>query len=281
MTILVTGSRGRVGRALIDLLRDGGHDVRAASREPGELELPGGTPTARLALDDPATFPAALDGVSSVFLYSDPTHIDTFIDEAVKAGVGHIVLLSSAATLIPDAESNPIGRPHFLTERALAAGPITSTFLQPGAFATNALGWAWSIKSTGAVNLPYPDSHSDAIHELDLAESALAALTNPEFAGNAYALSGPESLTFRDQLDHLSHATGKPIGLNVVSEEEWKREVSAFLPDHVSDTLLALWREMDGKPQPVTGAASVEQLTGHPARTFATWAKDHAGDFAA
>ncbi|MFI1971435.1 NmrA family transcriptional regulator [Streptomyces cinnamoneus] len=281
MTILVTGSRGRVARALIGLLHDRGHAVRASSREAGDLGLPAGTEVVRCALDDPSTFPAALEGVSSVFLYAEPAHIDAFVEEAAQAGVQHVVLLSSVAALFPDAASHLIGRPHLLVEQALTEAPFTSTFLRPGSFATNTLGWAHSIKATGSVNLPHPAAHSDAVHEADLAEAALAVLTDSALAGAAYELSGPESLTFEEQIDRLAHVTGRAITVNVVSPEEWKQEVSAFMPAPFADTLLDLWRRTEGVPLPVTGAAAVAKLTGHPARSFTTWAEDHAADFTA
>lgn len=277
MTILVTGSRGRVGRALIGLLHDRGLAVRAASRAPGELELPAGVPAVRCALDEPDTFAEALKGVSSVFLYAESSQIDAFLEEAVAAGVQHIVLLSSSSVRHPDAATHAIARPHWEAEQALAAAPITTTVLQPGAFATNALGWARSIAAGTPVSLPYPGAHTDVIHEADLAEAALAVLTDTTLAGRTYWLSGPESLTFRDQIDRLARATGRTIEATEVTPEEWKREVSAFMPEQFADVLLAAWASTDGRPMPISPA--VEELTGHPARSFTTWAEDHAGDF--
>ena len=40
MTVLVTGSRGKVGSALIALLHQAGADVRAAPPPPGRAEQP-------------------------------------------------------------------------------------------------------------------------------------------------------------------------------------------------------------------------------------------------
>ncbi|MER5425990.1 SDR family oxidoreductase [Streptosporangium roseum] len=64
MTILVTGSRGGVGRSLVTLLRSRGLDVRAASRAPGGLDLPAGVPAVTCDLTDPGTFPPALKDVT-------------------------------------------------------------------------------------------------------------------------------------------------------------------------------------------------------------------------
>ncbi|WP_128376031.1 NAD-dependent epimerase/dehydratase family protein [Streptomyces cavernae] len=66
MSILVTGSRGAVARNLMALLRERGLEVRQASSNPATPE------TLMCDLTDPATFPAALKGATSVFLYAEP-----------------------------------------------------------------------------------------------------------------------------------------------------------------------------------------------------------------
>jgi uncharacterized protein YbjT (DUF2867 family) len=277
MTILVTGSRGGVARNLISLLHERGIAVRAASNEPDKLSVPEGVPAVKLNLKDPTTFSVALKGITSVFLYAEASGIHALIDHAVD--VEHIVLLSSASVLTTDAENDPLAKSHLDVERALAASTIESTFLRPGSFASNALGWAWGIKSAGAVSLPYPNSHTDPIHEADVAEAALAALTEPSLRGKSYTLSGPESITFAEQIGHLVRAAARPIAVNPVTREEWKKEMAQYIPETFADSLLDWWQSSDGSPVPTT--RTVETLTGHPARGFAVWAEDHAAEFRA
>ncbi|MFD0886529.1 SDR family oxidoreductase, partial [Streptosporangium algeriense] len=263
MTILITGGGGLVGGTLLRLLHAAGHDVRVASRNPDRLSPPEGVPVVRCDLSDPGTFPAALDGITSVFLYADPSHTAAFAGRAAEAGVGHIVLLSSSATLFPEPDSgrpNPITGLHLETERALKASPVRSTLLRPGAFASNALSWSHSIRTTGTVRLPYPDTHDAPIHEADIAEVALAALAGPLPADDDNHLTGPASLTFREQIEHIAQATGRPIALDVVSEEAWKEETAPYIPAPVADTLVSWWREHDGVPAATT--RTVEWLTG-------------------
>ncbi|MGK5641724.1 NAD(P)H-binding protein [Streptomyces sp. URMC 126] len=279
MTTLITGGRGRVARALVDLLLADGRPVRVASNAPERLDLPDGTPTVRCPLGEPETFPAALDGVTSVFLYAQASHADAFLAEAARAGVEHIVLLSSTAALVPEDVRNPIADTHRDAERALAASSIPSTALRPGGFATNALGWAQAIRSEGVVRLPYPEAHSASIHERDIAEAAHAVLVSEAHRGTGHTLTGPESLTFREHVEHIGRAVGRSLTVEAVSPEEWKQAVSAFVPEAYADTLLDAWRAADGVPDRV--APGVELLTGRPARTFATWAEEHAADFTA
>ncbi|MET7619885.1 NAD(P)H-binding protein [Streptomyces sp. NPDC005408] len=277
MTILVTGSRGKVGSVLIELLHEAGADVRAASAAPDKLRLPPSVDPVHLALDDPPTFPAALDSVTSVFLYAEPSHIGTFLDEAVAAGVEHIALLSSSSVLDPGAADNPIAASHLAVEKALAASPVATTVLQPGAFAANAHQWRWALESTGAIDLPYPGSYGDPIHERDIAEAAFALLTRPELRGRTYHLTGPESLTFTEQLAILERVVGSPFPFNAVTREAWKAAMAGYMPSVFADGLLDYWASTDGSPTPLT--RTVEELTGHPARTFAEWAAENADAF--
>jgi uncharacterized protein YbjT (DUF2867 family) len=273
MTVLVTGSRGAVARNLIGLLRERGLAVRAASSRP---EGPG---TIACDLTNPATFAAALKGVTSVFLYAESSRIGAFAEEAAGAGIEHIVLLSSSSVLDPNAESSPLAKSHLDVERALEASPIRLTSLRPGSFASNALAWSWSLRSGRPVSLPFPGSHNDPIHERDVAEAALAVLIDPGLGGRPYTLTGPESLTFAEQIDILGRVTGRPFAVRRVTREEWKAEMAEYVPAAFADSLLDWWESNDGSPVELT--ESVRELTGHPARTFETWARDHADDFRA
>lgn len=279
MLTLVTGCRGRVGSALASLLHRGGHGVRAASRNPAQLSLPTGIPLVACDLSDPTTFPAALEGVDAVFLYADPSHIDAFLTAARAAGVGHIVLLSSSSALAPDAASNPIAASHHAVEEALTASPLSATFLRPGAFAGNAYQWSGAFRSGGPVDLPYPRSHTSPIDETDIAEAALAVLTDTSLQGAAYHLTGPESLTAAEQIELLAASSGTPVTVNAVSRDDWKESVSLFVPADIAEALLTYWAATDGSPAEVTG--DTEKLTGRPARTFAAWATEHAAAFRA
>ncbi|MFF4173745.1 NAD(P)H-binding protein [Streptomyces sp. NPDC001744] len=281
MTVLVTGGRGRVATALLGLLASAGIDARAGSKDPAGLSPPAGTATVRCDLSDPATFDTALRGAESVFLYADPTHAAAFAERARAAGVEHVVLLSSSSVLAPDAAGNAIAASHLMAERALTAaagaGGFEVTLLRPGAFATNALQWAPALRSGHGPALPYPHAHSDPIHERDVAEAALAVLTEPRLRGSSYLLTGPESLDFTEQLAVVAGATGHPAPYTAVAPETWKESTAAHIPEAFADALLSHWASHDGRPVPLTG--TVEELTGHPARAFATWVADHAKAF--
>ncbi|WP_251016176.1 NmrA family NAD(P)-binding protein [Streptomyces sp. ISL-99] len=184
------------------------------------------------------------------------------------------MLLSSGSVLAPGAADNPIAASDLAVEQALAATTGSTTFLRPGVFAANALQWSGAVKSGSAVDLPYPFSHADPIHETDIAEAALAVLTTPRLHGAAYELTGPESLTFAEQIEILSRAAGRKSAVNAVSREAWKATVAQYIPAPFADSLFDDWAVSDGVPVPLT--RTVEELTGRPARPFAGWARGHA-----
>ncbi|WP_280275607.1 NAD(P)H-binding protein [Nocardia wallacei] len=263
MSILVTGARGSVGRTVIEKLLAAGESVRAASSQPGDTSLPPGVEVVGFDPADPA---AALDGVDRVFLYAADRGLEEFARAAKDSGVQRITLLSSIAATEP---GNPIGDRHLAAERPLQDAGLPLTILRPGAFATNWRWWAPSIKSESVVRLPFPEVQQNSIHEADLADAAVTALTEPGHEGKIYPLTGPESLSLRRMVGILSAALGRPLRLEQVSYEQ----AAEFLYKPVLD----LWAEVGDAPAPV-GPTS-ESVTGRPARTFAQWAADHVADF--
>ncbi|HVV13439.1 SDR family oxidoreductase [Amycolatopsis sp.] len=271
MTILVTGARGGVSRALVGQLLDAGQEVRAGGRAPDAVDLPD---VVELDLARAETFDKALAGVTAVFLYAELGGLGAFLDAATKAGVEHVVLLSArgADPAAPDA----IMRVHGEAEAAVHASGIAWTFLRPGGFATNRLWWAAAVREQGPVREPFPDSESALIHEADLAAVARHALTEPGHDGAAYTITGPESLTARRHAELIGEVIGRTVTVERQDLDEY-RESLRHLPAELLETRIRRLAALVGKPDPTT--TTVEEVTGTPARTFARWAADHAADF--
>ncbi|MEU5430680.1 NAD(P)H-binding protein [Streptomyces olivoreticuli] len=273
MTILVTGARGRVSAAVLSDLRERGAVVRAAGRRPEES----GAAAVRLDLSEPGTFEAALDGVRKVFLYAEPAGIGAFLDAARAAGVEHIVLLSSLSAAEKDPESNAIGAFHVAAEQALTGSGIDWTLVRPGAFATNALQWASSIRAEGVVRSAFPGAHNSPVHERDIAAVAVQALLDDAHRKATYHLTGPESLSEEQMVGLVARAIGKPVRIELVSREEEHARTARFATPAIADALLAYRVAHDGVPAAVHDG--VREATGRPAVPFSQWAKDHAADF--
>lgn len=277
MTILITGARGKVGRAVIDRLHSAGLPVRAASARPAELTVPAGIETAELVLDRPETFAAAFRGVRQVFLYPEPAGIHDLIKAAEAAGVEHVVLLSSSSVLAPDAESDPLASHSLKVERALAESSLTCTFLRPDAFASNSLGWAWPVGRSMPVQLAYPDAQIAPIHPEDIADIAALALTGNSLTGRALTLTGSESLSFREQLAVLSETLGRAIPVERITRAAAEEQMGRHMPAPMASSLLDLWEAADHGPAAI--GETTETLLGVPARTYRQWARENADAF--
>ncbi|GAA4859341.1 NAD(P)H-binding protein [Kitasatospora terrestris] len=279
--ILVIGAGGQVGASVVEQLLEAGAEVRAGARNPEKLSLPAAVEVVKADLTDGASLKEALNGVAKVFLYAVPQGIETFLEAAKATGVEHVVLLSSQTVVDAFPVQEPITVMHRTVEDAIVASGIAYTFVRPHNFATNILMWGWpeSIKAEGLVRFPYPESHSDAIHEKDIAAVAVAALTRPGHENQAYFISGPESITQRRQLEILSEVLGRPLEYVELTEAEAREALSPIVPIWVMDAVVGYWAGSDNVPSHLTD--NVEKITGRPARTFAEWAKDHAADFTA
>ncbi|WP_354638895.1 NAD(P)H-binding protein [Kitasatospora camelliae] len=279
MTTLITGARGQVGQAVIARLHTAGHTVRAASARPAELTVPAGVEAVELVLDRPETFTAALQGVRRVFLYPEPAGIHDLVKAAEAAGVEHVVLLSSSSVLGADAENDPLASHSLRVERALADSGLAHTFLRPGAFASNSFGWAHAIGRSLPIQLAHPDAHIAPIHPEDIADIAVEVLTGTALQERAYTLTGPESLTFREQIAQLADALGRDLTVERISRAEAERQLGAHLPAPMVRSLLDLWAAADRGPATVHD--TTHTLLGRPARTFRQWAGENAAAFTA
>ncbi|MGW2595934.1 NAD(P)H-binding protein [Streptomyces klenkii] len=277
MSILVTGARGKVGRAVLGRLHSAGLTVRAASADPAALTVPDGVEVAELALGRPEGFGAALRGVRQVFLYPEPSGIHELVKAAEAAGVEHVVLLSSSSVLGSDAENDPLAGHSLQVERALAGSGLTCTFLRPDAFASNSLGWARPISRSMPIRLAYPDAHIAPVHPEDIADIAVEALTGTSLTGRSVTLTGPESLSFREQLAVLAETLGRAIPVEKISRAEAERQMADYMPAPVVYSLLNLWEAADRGPAAI--ADTTHSLLGRPARTFRQWARENAAAF--
>ncbi|NUP68791.1 MAG: NAD(P)H-binding protein [Nonomuraea sp.] len=264
--ILITGATGLVGRHLVTTLCEDGVEVRALSRRPETADLPPGVQVAGGELGRPASLAQALTGVEAVYVFSAGVATAGFAGLAARAGVKRVVVVSG----LDDAPG--------AVERPLTDAGLEWTHLRPNAYASNALRhWRDMIRHQGAVRAPYPDAATAPVHEADLAAVAAIVLRGGH-ASRRYALTGPQSLTFRDQVGILSRALGRELAFVEETPDQARERMARHgMPHRIIDELLSLWAAAVGVPAAVSPA--VEQLTGRPARSFAQWADEHAGDF--
>jgi uncharacterized protein YbjT (DUF2867 family) len=267
--ILVIGATGKVGRHVVTGLLAQGSRVRALVRSPGTVDLPAGTDVVRGDLADPAGITEHLEGVESVFLVW-PFFTAEGASEVVKTLASHtsrIVYLSAeAAGGRPDSSWAAV-------ERAIERSAVEWTFLRPVGFAANTLMWADQIRETGVVRWPYGQAARSLIHERDIADVAVRALSEDSHVGARYVLTGPETLTQIEQAHAIGDAIGRTVKWDELSREDAEDELAGLVPDTALDT----WAGFVEVPEVVT--STVAEVTGSAARGFDGWAREHADDF--
>lgn len=274
--IAVTGATGNVGRALVERLVAAGRPVRALTRDPRRAALPQGAEVVRFGPDEGA---AVFDGTTKLFLYvqAGGGRTDALLEAARKAGVRHVVLLSSAIIQEGADETHPIHVMHATAERQIRDSGLQWTFLRPGAFATNSLQWAPQVRASDTVRGVYADGVTAPIHAGDIAAVAERALLDPGHEGAVHRLSGPEAVTNAQQITAIGRAVGRDLRFVEAPPEEIGPELFPDVPPDFLPGLLKTFAATVGATPEIT--TTVEEITGVPARTFAQWAQDHADDF--
>ncbi|MFF3330718.1 NmrA family NAD(P)-binding protein [Streptomyces sp. NPDC002888] len=271
--IAVTGATGNVGRALVERLTAAGRPVRALTRDPQRADLPEGAEAAPLHHDDPT---APFKGVTKLFLYAQAADV---LDAARTAGVRHVVFLSSGIIQDGADETHPIHVMHATVERQLRDSGLEWTFLRPNAFSTNALQWAPQTRAGNTIRSVYADGLSAPIHEDDIAAVAERTLLDDGHTGAVHRLTGPQATTNAEQVDAIGRALGRDLRFVEIPPQEAGPELFPQVPPAVVQALLETFAATVGVPPEIT--TTVADITGTPARPFATWAADHADDFKA
>ena len=263
-------------------MRTTGCRIRALSRNPLSADLPDDVEVVRGDLRAADTLDEALNGVDAVFVvWVLPLAAAAAAVERIASHARRIVLLSSPhRTPHPFFQQpNALRAVHAGVEQLIEASRAQWTVIRPGVFALNSLGWwAPQVRSGDVVRWFYADAATAPIHERDIAAVAARVLRDEEqHDGRDYVLTGPESLTQRQQVEIIGDAIGRPLRFEEISPEAARAELIARWPPPVADMLLRAYAAAVGLPAYVT--STVEVLTGSPAATFRRWADDHAPEF--
>lgn len=280
--ILVTGATGKVGSEAVRVLRQQDMPVRALVRDPQKAQTlaEAGAELVVGDFDDPTSLLAAMDGVSSVLLTSpggEPVQELNVVDAAARAGVEHVVKLTSKAS--PD---SPVARQrwHAQIEQGLAASGLAHTLMRSNAFMQNTLMVAPSIAKTSSFSSSIGAGRVGMSDARDVGAVAAALVADPTgHAGKTYWLSGPELLTYADVAAVLSRLLGRTVTFQPRSRAEDETEmVSAGLPQPVAAmNALALSLFADGDAEWLS--PDMATLLGRPARSYEQFATDHIAAF--
>jgi len=280
--VLVTGATGNTGRALVDALTRRGAPVRAMVRSGADRgKLPAGVPAVVADFDDPESIAAALTGAERAYLVTPSSEQAEdqqrrFADQAAKAGLGHLVVLSQLGA----EEGSPVRflRYHAAVEQHVRDVGIPYTFLRPNLFFQGLLTVAGSIAAEGRLYAPIGDAKVSAVDVRDIAAVAAVALTEPGHEGATYTLTGPASITHAQMAAALTAALGRGVTFVDVPPEAFAGRLRGILPPWQVEGLLEDYAHYR-RGEAAAVSPAVAEVTGRPPRDIQQFARDYAPAF--
>eukprot|EP00026_Physarum_polycephalum_P007945 Phypoly_transcript_08018.p1 GENE.Phypoly_transcript_08018~~Phypoly_transcript_08018.p1 ORF type:complete len:291 (+),score=46.84 Phypoly_transcript_08018:549-1421(+) len=228
MRIVVSGSTGNTGVAVVETLSKLGHEVVALSRTPTSdvSKRLASLPNVTVVLNENA-FKKPVDRVYVCFppirtLFEEETE---FLRQAYQAQVKYIVKLATAEYAMKDPlDKRFYGRAHVAIEHILEQGNIPWTSLRANLF-FNSVGVDWQgVKNTKRFCTITGNAPAASIYPGDIgrAAAALLALTDPSaHYGKRYNLSGPADINAESIAADLSEVLGEKITFDhAITEDE-------------------------------------------------------------
>ena len=258
--ILVLAANGKTGSRVAQRLEDLGHAVRRGSR------------SASIPFDwnMPETWQAVLDSVSAVYIVYTPDlavpaavdAIEAFTDLAVGSGVRKLVILSGRG----EEEARRC-------EQIVQSVGVPWTVIRASWFNQNfSEGEFLDLVLSGTIALPAAEVGEPFVDADDIADVAVAALTESKHDGKIYELTGPRLLTFAQAAGLIAKASGRDVQYLPITPEQFTEALEEQqVPQDFIWLLNYLFNKvLDGRNAHLTDG--VEQALGRPPRDFATYA---------
>ncbi|TDD67410.1 NmrA family transcriptional regulator [Jiangella aurantiaca] len=263
-TTLVLGGTGKTGGRIVERLTARGVDVRVGSRS-GEFPFD---------WTDRSTWAAALAGVRRVYVSYYP-------DLAIPGAVEAVTALSEAA------RAAGVERLVLLSGRGEEEAQAAERVVQESGLEWTIVRCAWFNQNfdenyllepilAGEVALPAGDVPEPFVDADDIADVAVAALTEDGHVGELYELTGPRLLTFAEAVAEIAKATGREIAFVPVPLDDYSAALEAEgLPSDIAWLIGYLFREvLDGRNASL--ADGVQRALGRAPKDFTDYARDAA-----
>lgn len=263
-TVLVLGANGKTGSRVIQKLIDLKVPVRAGSRN----AVP------KFDWEDQSTWKAALENVRGIYISFQPDLaipgaveiIREFCHIASGCGVEKLVLLSGRGE--KEAEE---------CEAIVQNSGLRYTIIRASWFNQNfSENYFLEPILDGTIALPLKDVKEPFVDVNDIADIAVASLTEESHDGNLYEVTGPRLLSFRDAINEIAAVTGRNIRyLDVTIDEYVAQMEKAETPAEYIWLIKYLFTEvLDGRNQYL--AQGVKQALKRNPKDFSEYVKETA-----
>ncbi len=262
MNTLIIGGTGKTGARIVERLKAKSVPTRVASRSSAY----------NFDWKQPEAWEDILDGIEAVYLNYAPDlavpgadkDVALFVEKAQVAGVRKIVLLSGRGEEGAK-KCEEIVQKSGLEWTVVRASWFNQNFSE-GDFLPMVL--------NGAITLPAGDIPEPFIDVDDIADVAVAALTDSIHSGEVYEVTGPRLMTFKDVALELSSALGREVDFFDIAhdsfmgalQQEGMPEDLAWLMDYLFDTVL------DGRNAHISNG--VQRALGREPKDFSDFVRE-------
>jgi uncharacterized protein YbjT (DUF2867 family) len=259
--ILVLGASGKTGRRVVERLRARELPVRLGAR------------WANPPFDwgDPDTWRPALRGARAVYVsyFPDlavpgaPEAVGALAAAAVETGADRLVLISGRGE--QGAQRS---------EEVLQRSGATWTVVRSSFFNQNfSESYFREPLVAGELALPTRDVGEPFIDAGDIADVAVAALTEDGHAGEVYEVTGPRLLTFAEAVEEIARASGRKLRYVPIGIDDFAADLTeAGAPEEEVALLRYVFADvLDGRNAYV--ADGVRRALGRPPRDFTDYAR--------
>jgi len=212
--IAVAGATGRVGRHVVDVLTEGGHEVVAISRSNGVDVITGDGLTDALdkveVVIDTSTGPSPEQAAATEFFTTATRNLQ---EAGVKAGVRRLVVVSIIGT---DKATDGYGAAKLAHEQAALAGPVPARILRAAQFhefVAVLMGWG---RQGDVVYLPKMRTQIVAARTVAEALAGLALSDEPE-GERPDEIAGPREEYLPDLAKLLAAKRGEQVTIEAVT----------------------------------------------------------------
>jgi uncharacterized protein YbjT (DUF2867 family) len=260
--IFVLGGTGKTGRRIAAGLKAKRIPIRIGSR----------SASPSFDWNNETGWNACLHDVEAVYINYAPDlaipgakdAVLAFVDQAKRHGVKRLVMLSGRG----ESEAQAC-------ERIVQESGVEWTIVRASWFYQNFSEGAFvDMVKAGQIMLPAGDTQEPFVDVDDIAEVAVAALTEPGHAEKIYEVTGPRLMTFAEIASELSKASGREIAYVQIPHEAFisgladsgaPKEV-IWLLDYLFSTVL------DGRNAYLTDG--IERALGRSPKDFSNYARE-------
>jgi uncharacterized protein YbjT (DUF2867 family) len=287
MTILVTGSTGRVGRHVVDQLVNRGADVRVLVRDPSKASFPANVSFVQGEMLDIESLRSAFAGVSTLFLLNavaadEYTQALIVLNIARDAGVKRVVYLS-----VMNADRF-VNVPHFAVksgaEQMLKAMDFSATILRPAYFIENDIMVKDVILNHSLYPMPIGSKGVAMVDTLDIAEvAAIELIRRDQAAGNlpieTINLVGPDTLTGPAVADIWTKVLGRSVAYGGDDPTAFQQNLENFMPKWMAYEMRVMAERFvsDGMVPEDGDVERLVKLVGRPLHSYREFAAGLAG----